>query len=73
VATGGGRCPQHADGDRLAELEQALAMAGRAVTRALGANVDRAALTDLVAAAWLDIRAQVWPDAAPAKPPRPRG
>ena len=47
-------------------------MARRAVSEALAAGVDRTALTDAVASAWIDIRAQVWPNADAPKAPLPR-
>lgn len=71
VATGGGRCKTHTD--PLAELEKALAAARQAVTDAVGETdtreaADRRRLTKIVGSALLAMRAEVWPDAAPARP-----
>ena len=41
-------------------------------TKPLG-QADRGSLTDLVAGAWIDIRAQVWPDAEAPDLPRKTG
>lgn len=67
VATGGGRCKLHAD--HVAEVAAAMNAARQAVAAALAAEVDRDSLTEAVGTALLDIRALVWPHAAPAKLP----
>ena len=67
VATGGGRCKTHAD--HLAEVEEMLTAAQRAVAAAIAAAADRRRLIGIVSPALLAIRAQVWPDAAPTSLP----
>jgi hypothetical protein len=51
----------------LDQLAAALHAARNSVSAALAAEVDRGRLTDLVARALIDIRAQVWPNAAPVR------
>lgn len=60
------------DNDPLQALAEALNAASRAIAAALAAGADRARLTDLVAHAMIDMRAQVWPDAAPPSRARER-
>lgn len=56
--------------EALRQLAKALDAARSAVSAALATRPDRAELTDLVARALIDIRGQVWPNAAPIRMPR---
>lgn len=56
-----------AKADPLEALAAALDTASRSVAAGLAAGVDRTQLTDLVAHALIDMRAQVWPDAGPPR------
>jgi hypothetical protein len=58
--------------DPLQALATALNTASRSIADALAAGADRARLTDLVAHAMIDMRTQVWPDAAPPSRARER-
>lgn len=57
--------------EALRQLVKSLDAARSAVSAACTTGADRAELTDIVARALIDIRGQVWPNAAPIRMPRP--
>jgi len=66
--------PIHNSADQVKTLKQlaaALDSARHSVSAALAAEVDRGQLTDIVAHALIDIRALVWPNAAPIRSAQP--